>query len=74
MAQEVSDGFILIRRKALKEYIYDRLPSDGVTTSIPKDAIYRILKIGRRRELKTLVPAQDIEKMGALVEKFTFNL
>lgn len=74
LAQEVSDGFILIDRKVLKEYICDQLPQNGITTSVPKEAIYRILKIGRRRELKTLVPMEDIlhKIPGAFVAKYTF--
>ncbi len=74
LAQEVSDGFVLIDRKVLKEYICDQLPQNGITTSVPKEAIYRILKIGRRRELKTLVPMEDIlhKIPGAFVAKYTF--
>lgn len=60
IAQEISGGFVLVRRDLLKKHIYDKLPQDGKTTSIPKDAIYRIFRIGLRRELKTLVPAEDI--------------
>ncbi len=73
LAQEIENGFLLMRRNVLQEHIYNLLPPDGVTTSTPKEAIYRILKIGRRRELKTLVPMEDILKIpGAFVAKYTF--
>jgi hypothetical protein len=60
LAQEIAGGFVLMDRLKLKEHIYDRLPQDGSTTAVPKDAVYKIFRVGLRREMKTLLPAEDL--------------
>lgn len=60
LAQEISGGYVLLNREIFKTYLYERLPCDGSTTATPKEAIYKIFRVGLRRETKTLVPAEDI--------------
>lgn len=74
IAQEIEGGFLLLDRKALQHKLYDYLPQDGSTVSKPNEAIYKNYKIGLRKEMKTLIPAEDImneEKFpGCLISLF----
>lgn len=67
LAQEIVGGFLLIDRRLLKEALYDsKLPADSATTALPREATYRVFRLGLKRELKTLVPAKDLLDKDAL--------
>jgi len=72
IAQEISEGFLLFYREVLKDFIYEQLPPGGFTTDKPKDALYNIFKIGRRREMKTLIARKDLEEKGFVIKKILY--
>jgi hypothetical protein len=68
VAQEVEDGFLLLDRPLLRNFIYDRIPLKGQRVSDPNDCVYKRFGFGRRRETLTLVPREDLENANILVE------
>lgn len=67
LIQELENEYWFFDRKKLVTFIYDKLPQDGSTVSVPKDAIYNVLKMGNRREMKTLVPSEDVKHLVEFV-------
>ncbi len=64
-----SSSYFLFERRRVKDFVLDKLPlscinndllgNSNVTTR-PSEAIYKILKIGKRNDIKTLVPREDL--------------
>ena len=60
--------YLLFDRKQVREFVVEKIPhcftndskGNSNVTTLPRDSVYKILKIGKRNDIKTLVPRKDL--------------
>lgn len=60
LEQQSGPKFFVCDRQKLCDFLYTKLPEKGTTTNNPFDTVYTIYREGRRLQLKTQMPFQDL--------------